>query len=219
MKSSQRWAWIVSLVAATGAALVLAFLLSFGTAGGGFYERHFVWLFWINVAVAVILALTIGLAVLRLAVRLRRGKFGSRLLIKLAAIFGLVGVLPGLLIYVVSYQFVSRSIETWFDVRVEGALESGLTLARTSLETQAREFGNQLRSATAQLADVPDGAAALPLERLRTQIGATDANLWNSSGRLLASAGVSRFEFSPVRPSAQLLRNARALNRRLADLV
>jgi hypothetical protein len=33
----------------------------------------------------------------------------------------LVGVLPGVVIYTVSYQFVARSIETWFDVKVEGA--------------------------------------------------------------------------------------------------
>jgi nitrogen fixation/metabolism regulation signal transduction histidine kinase len=57
---------------------------------------------------------------LRLALRLRRGRFGSKLLLKLAGIFTLVGLLPGLLIYVVSYQFVSRSIESWFDVKVEG---------------------------------------------------------------------------------------------------
>ena len=57
--------------------------------------------------------------------RLRQGKFGSRLLIKLAAIFALVGVVPGVLVYVVSYQFVSRSIESWFDVKVEGALDAG----------------------------------------------------------------------------------------------
>ena len=52
---------------------------------------------------------------------MRRGKFGSRLLIKLAGIFGMLALVPGLMIYTVSYQFVSRSIETWFYVRVEGA--------------------------------------------------------------------------------------------------
>ena len=116
--AAARWTWIVSTVAATGAALVLAFVLSLSTRGGGFYERHFVWLFWVNVAVAGVLVLVIGLAALRLAVRARRGKFGSRLLIKLVGIFTVVGLLPGLVIYTVSYQFVSRSIEAWFDVRV-----------------------------------------------------------------------------------------------------
>ncbi|MDE1948097.1 MAG: PAS domain-containing sensor histidine kinase, partial [Burkholderiales bacterium] len=118
MKTSQRWVWLVSAVAAVGAVLVLAFVISFATSGGGSYEQQFVWLFWINVAVAVLLLLVIGLAALRLVLRVRRGKFGSRLLIKLAAMFALVGLLPGLVIYTVSYQFVSRSIEAWFDLRV-----------------------------------------------------------------------------------------------------
>ena len=205
-----RWTLRLAAVTMLVGGLVLVFLLVQATNNRLLYERYFTRLLWVNIAAAAVLALVILWGVYRLLSRLRRGKFGSRLLIKLAAIFGLVGVLPGLLIYGVSYQFVSRSIETWFDVKVEGALESGLTLARSSLETQAREFGNQLRGAATLLADTPDAAAALPLERLRAQIGATDANLWSSSGRLIASAGLSRFDLSPTKPSAQLLRNVRA---------
>ena len=78
---------------------------------------------------------------------LRRGKFGSRLLVKLAAIFALVGLLPGVLIYVVSYQFVSRSIESWFDVKVEGALDAGLNLGRTTLDTLSSDLAAKSRSA------------------------------------------------------------------------
>ena len=44
--NSAQWAWIVATVAATGAGLVLAFVLSFSGAEGGTYERHFVWLFF-----------------------------------------------------------------------------------------------------------------------------------------------------------------------------
>ena len=205
-----RWALRLAAVTMLVGGVVLIFLLVQATNNRLLYERYYARLLWVNIAAAAVLALVILWGVFRLLSRLRRGKFGSRLLIKLAAIFGLVGVLPGLLIYGVSYQFVSRSIETWFDVKVEGALESGLTLARSSLETQAREFGNQLRSGAAQLAEAPDNAAALPLERLRTQIGATDANLWSSSGRLIASAGLSRFDLSPAKPTPQMLRNVRA---------
>ncbi len=93
---------------------------------------------------------------------------------------------------------------------MEGALESGLTLARTSLETQARDFGNQLRAASAAVAETPDALAALPLEHLRNQLGASDVTLWSGTGRLIASAGQSRFELTPERPSAQMLRNLRA---------
>ena len=112
MSKSARWALLVSLIAVVGISLLLVYLLSLGTAGRGL-ERHFVWLFWVNVAVGGLLLLTIGLAAARLLVRLRQRKFGSRLLAKLAGIFAMVGVLPGLLIYTVSYQFVSRSIDSW----------------------------------------------------------------------------------------------------------
>ncbi len=190
--------------------LLLVFLLIQATNNRQLYERYYAPLYAVNLTVAGTLALVILWGIYRLVRRLRSGKFGSRLLIKLAAVFGLVGVLPGLLIYGVSYQFVSRSIESWFDVRVEGALDSGLNLARTSLEAQAREFGNQLRTAAAGLAETPDAVAAVPLERLRLQLGATDATLWSAgNGRLIASAGSSRFELNPERPSTQAWRNVR----------
>ena len=121
-------------------------------------------------AAATVLALVILWGVFRLLSRLRRGKFGSRLLIKLAAIFGLVGVVPGLLIYVVSYQFVSRSIESWFDVKVEGALASGVSLASSTLETVANDMANNTRTAGLQLSQLSDAGAALMLERKANQL-------------------------------------------------
>jgi nitrogen fixation/metabolism regulation signal transduction histidine kinase len=95
----------------------------------------------LNVALASLLLAVIVWLVLRMAVRLRRGKFGSRLLVKLAAIFALVGLLPGVMIYVVSFQFVNRSIESWFDVRVESALNAGLQLGRLTLDRIGRRPG------------------------------------------------------------------------------
>ncbi|MBE2264308.1 MAG: HAMP domain-containing protein [Burkholderiaceae bacterium] len=209
-KRIRRWAMGLGIAGMVIGGLILIFLLAQATNNRLLYERYYARLFAVNVTVAVVLVLVILWGVYRLISRLYRGKFGSRLLIKLAAIFGLVGVLPGLLIYVVSYQFVSRSIESWFDVKVEGALDAGLTLARTSLETQARDFGNQLRAASTVLADTPDALAAVPLDQLRVQLGATDVTLFTASGRLIASAGQSRFELTPDRPSPQMLRNLRA---------
>src|SRR5438132_1551158 len=121
MTKANRWAWLISLVAITGAVMVLAFLLSIATGNRAFYERHYPWLFWVNTAVAGFLVLVIGIAALRLLLRVKRGKFGSRLLLKLAAIFALVGVIPGVLIYTVSYQFVSRS--TRVTTQLEGLEE------------------------------------------------------------------------------------------------
>ena len=141
MTQVNRWGWMVSLVALTAAGLVLFFLLSIATGNRAAYETYYVWLFWVNVAVALLLLVVILVAVVRLQLRVRGGRFGSRLLLRLVGIFAFVGVVPGVLIYTVSYQFVSRSIESWFDVKVEGALDAGLNLGRDTIEAQVKELG------------------------------------------------------------------------------
>ncbi|MDZ7591576.1 MAG: ATP-binding protein [Rubrivivax sp.] len=209
MTASARWGWIVALVAGTGAALVLAFVLSFSSQGGGFYERHFVWLFWLNLAAAVLLTLVITVVGLRLLLRLRRGKFGSRLLLKLAGIFAVVGLLPGMVIYTVSYQFVSRSIEAWFDVKVAGALDSGLALGKDTLAALANDLRGKALVAAERLAESP-AVSPLVLERLRVQIGASTAALLAANGQVLVSAGGDAGAGPPERPAALLLGQARA---------
>jgi len=133
-----RWAIAVGVAVVIGIGIVLMFLLTQATNNREFYERNYGRLFVLNMVVAGVLLAVILWVFVRLASRLRRGKFGSRLLVKLAAIFALVGLVPGALIYVVSYQFVSRSIETWFDVKVEGALDSGLNLGRVRAAVNER---------------------------------------------------------------------------------
>ncbi|MFZ2295614.1 MAG: PAS domain-containing sensor histidine kinase, partial [Polaromonas sp.] len=211
LKSRKAFRWTVGvgvgIVVALG--LVLLFLLTQATGNRELYERNFALLFGLNVAVAGLLLLVIGWMALRLGLRLRRGRFGSRLLVKLAAIFALVGLMPGLMIYVVSYQFVSRSIESWFDVEVEGALAAGLNLGRATLDTLAADLANKTRQAATEMAETPDTLAGLALERLRDQLSASDVVLWSASGQLIASAGESRFLLQPERPSVQQLRSAR----------
>lgn len=170
---TNRWTWILLGLTVTGLAMVLAFLLAFATQNRERYEPYFEWLFWANVTVASLLGLVILLALLRLAMRIKRRKFGNQLLLKLVGIFATVALLPGLLIYGVSYQFVSRSIETWFDVRVEGALEAGLNLGRTTIDTLKQDLSNQTQLAAERLANAEQSASPLlSLERLREQLSA-----------------------------------------------
>jgi nitrogen fixation/metabolism regulation signal transduction histidine kinase len=204
--------WAVGVIAAlvTAIGLVLMFLLAAATNNRALYERNYARLFGVNVVVAVLLMLVIGWVAFRLVRRLRQGKFGSRLLIKLAAIFALVGVVPGVLVYFVSYQFVSRSIESWFDVKVEGALDAGLNLGRATLDSLAADLAAKTRTASSQLADVPEASAGLVLERIRDQLGASDVVLWTGAGQVVAGAGTSRFQINPERPTPQQFRQVRA---------
>lgn len=208
--ASRRWAWMAALVFMTGVALVLMFMLALATGNRATYERHFTWLAIVNLTVAGLLLAVIAWLLARLAGRWRRGKFGSRLLAKLAVIFAVVGFVPGLLIYTVSYQFVSRSIESWFDVRVESALSAGLSLGRTALDTLTADVSAKTRLAADELARQSETPGGITLERMRLRLGATDLVLWSASGATLGSAGESRFSLRPERPGAAQQRAARS---------
>jgi nitrogen fixation/metabolism regulation signal transduction histidine kinase len=133
-------------------AILLLVLLAMASANTEFFERYYSWLYSANVAVAGIFMLIVGALIALIAVRLRQRRFGTRLLAKIAIFFALVGVLPGGIIYLVSLQFASRSIESWFDVNVETALDAGLSLGRgmldnslTDLKAKGRSVSNKRR--------------------------------------------------------------------------
>lgn len=203
-----RGVWVVALAATTAAALVLTFLLAIATNNREFYERYYNGLLWANVVIATVLVGVIAVGAVRLAARVLRGRFGSRLLLRLAAIFGVVAVVPGALVYTVSYQFVSRSIESWFDVRVEGALEAGLNLGRGTLDTLVNDLAGKTRVAAERLGEAPERQQPLALERLREQLTAQDVAVLGAAGQVLSSAGAAAV-LAPERPGLALLRQAR----------
>ena len=211
-RSSLRWTVLIALLAIGGTGLVLAFLLSIATNNRALYERHYEWLLWVNIGVAMLLGLVIAIALAQLVRRMRHGKFGSRLLVKLAAIFAFVGVVPGMLIYGVSYQFVARSIESWFDVEVEGALESGLNLGRTTLQLLVNDVAAKTRLAAESGAETGGRMQLLMLERVREQMSAQSVAVLSSGGQVLASAGGAvGAAMLPDRPTASMMRQARNL--------
>ncbi len=210
MTKQARWAWALSAVVVTALVLVVAFVLALTGEVARITENQVLWLFRINVAVAGLLALVIVIAAVRLAVRTHRRKFGSLLLTKLAGIFALVGVVPGLLLYLVSYQFVSRSIESWFDERVQIALDAGLSLGKTTLDDAVAEAGRRTREAAQRLAEGDELPSARALERLREQLQAQELAILGAQGQVLSSASAGPAQgLLPERPAAANLRQAR----------
>ena len=203
--NQKRMGWALGVVtfAVLALCLVLLFLLTQATQRWELYEQNYELLFVVNAVVAGALLLVIGWAGFRLVQRLRAGKFGSRLLLKLAAIFALIGIVPGILIYTVSYQFVSRSIESWFDVKVEGALDAGLNLGRATIDNLSQELSYKVKSASVLVANVSagDGAEIPNLEKIRELSNADDVVLWSSELKPLASVGASKYDLFPEQPS------------------
>ncbi|NDG14274.1 MAG: HAMP domain-containing protein [Betaproteobacteria bacterium] len=120
-----------------------------------------------------------------------------------------LNILPGILIYAVSYQFVTRSIEVWFDNKVEVALDAGLNLSRSTLESLASELVTGVRSAGNNMTPSSRTEWSVTLEKARDQLGATEISLWQGNVQLVASVSESGFSLQPERPGASEWRQVR----------
>src|SRR5581483_12400109 len=132
-----------------------------------------------------VLMVLVGYQLLMLRRRLRARVFGSKLALRLVLLFSLVAVLPGALVYAVSVQFLGRSIESWFDVRVDRALEGGLTISRNVLDFLLKDTTNKATQIAVSLADAGSSNMASRLNRLAEQAGVAEAAIFTTSGNVV----------------------------------
>nr|WP_155463836.1 ATP-binding protein [Duganella radicis] len=172
---------------------ILLFLLASASDNSGFFDRYYGWLLGLNAAVAVSLLLLVAVSLFRLYARFKAGKFGSRLMTRLVLLFAAIGVLPGLVIFLVSVQFVSHSIESWFNVPVEQALESGINLSRAGLDRAVGELTVTATRTVQELADRPFGTERATLAAVvKGEPGMLNAIIVDAEGGLVVSARASR---------------------------
>ena len=188
---------------------ILLFLLASASANTALFAHHYPWLLGLNAIVALSLFVLIVWQVRDLWQEHHAKVFGSRLKLRLMLMFGLMAVLPGVLIYGVSVQFVTKSIETWFDVRVEKALESGLNLGREALESLRSDLTEKARNMALDLSDSVEASPRLALSRLREQAAVQSAALYAANGQLLATATSELSAPLPIQPSAELVSRVR----------
>ena len=145
-----------ALVVGSAIASILLFLLASASNNSVFFAHNITWLLGMEIGVAVALLVLVLVAFWRLYSRYKAGKFGSRLMVRLMLLFAGIGILPGLVVFMVSVQFVSHSIESWFDVKIEAALDSGLNLSRAALDEALADLSANAGTVAATLAGQGD---------------------------------------------------------------
>lgn len=196
----------LALAAALGGMLVI--LLASASADTALFARHTPLLIGMNALAALVLLGLVVNQLRRLWRDYRRGVFGARLKSRLLLMLVLMAVLPGALVYAVSMQFAVKSIDSWFDVRVEAALDGGLDLGRGVFDAMQTDLLAKGRSMAYDLADIPSPGAVL-LNRLREQAGVHSATLMTSSGHLVANSSGDLQGLLPALPEGSRLRQAR----------
>ena len=200
------------LAAAALTVAVLLYLLTAASANTQLFDTYYSWILGANVAVGASLFVLVLVLLGRLISRFRRKRFGSRLMTRLVLMFTLMGVLPGMVIYLVSVQFVSRSIESWFNVKVETALESGLTLGRSALDSSLTDLRQKAKSIAAELSELPDSAIAAQLPRMIDRNRITEAAVVSGGGHLIAGTSNTFTKLMPDLPTPSMIARARSMD-------
>jgi len=201
----------ILFIVAAAIGSILLFLLASVSANTAEFGRNYPLLLGLNAVVLVALLILVAVQLRTLWREYRLGVFGSHLKSRLLLMLALMAVLPGALVYGVSLQFAMNSIESWFDVRVDSALEGGLDLGRNVLDSQLAELTDKARGMALDLGDA--GSANVfrvtQINRLREQAGVQTATLLTASGQVLASSSSDPDKLLPDLPSAAQLRQGR----------
>jgi nitrogen fixation/metabolism regulation signal transduction histidine kinase len=197
--------WLLLVLA--GLATIGLFLLATASANTELFARRYDLLLLLNGAMVALLMGLVGYQLWRLRRNLKAGVFGSRLAVRLVLLFALVAVLPGAIVYAVSVQFLGRSIESWFDVRVDRALEGGLNLGRNALDYFLDETRNKAGRIALAMGEQSGASPAAALHRAADEARVHEVALFSSAGSVIAVAGGSAAP--PETPSVTLLRRVR----------
>ena len=162
----------------------------------------------VGVALIVVLMILVGAQLLVTVRRYRAGVFGSKLTVRLILVFILVSLVPGVVMYGISVQFLAGSIESWFDIRVDSALEGGLNLGRANLENGLGELQSKADSMAVSLSYQSTATQVASIDSLRDQAAISEATLFTTKGEVVASSNSGTDSFIPLAPTQSMLRQA-----------
>lgn len=168
--------------------IMLLYLLSSASANTDLFSHNYYILLFMTGMLSVGLASLLGSQIWQLRNKLKQKVYGAKLTLRLVLIFSVIAIMPGLLVYGVSVQFLSKSIESWFDVRVEKALEGGLNLGRSTLENGLSELNEKAHVVALVLAEQEPRRHPRMLKRLVEEGGVHEAEMFDSRGQLQISA-------------------------------
>ena len=192
-------------MAALLAALLVSLFLVSGVQqenGDTSLDDSYLWVLIVTVAALVILLWSIGYRLLRLVRNVRAGAPGARLAARWVRNFLALSMPPALIVFFFSAWFLSSTIDSWFDVRVEAALADSLELGQEFLDTRTLEVRNQLRETLDELSLLQEDGEMLRqalLQRVRAA-GPTELSLVETDGTLVATANINALTGLPERP-------------------
>jgi nitrogen fixation/metabolism regulation signal transduction histidine kinase len=190
-------------------ALISLTLMGEATKDSTRFGELYSWLLAINALGLLILSALILWNLLRLIQQVRTRRAGARLTARLVIVFAILAVTPVVVVYHFSLRFLHEGIDSWFDVRIEQALEDAIELGRTALGIRMREHLKQTQLLASDLNELGNASMALALDDARRLNGASEMTLIGPAGQIVATSSEEPTSIVPNRPSETILMQAR----------
>jgi len=175
-------------VAGVTLVLVSLFLLTQTVQSSDDFDGLQDYILAINIAGGIILLLILIGNLWRLLHDYRENVPGAKLKARMVGMFVGLAVLPLIVVFYFSTQFINRGIDSWFNVQVEEGLDNALTLSRAAIEIRKRQNLYATNKAAIKLTTVPDRQLIFELNLLRRESGASEMTLYGVNNRILATS-------------------------------
>ena len=152
------------------------------------FDRFYLGLLLFNALGLISLSILIILNLKRLIRQLKNRVIGSRMTIRIVILFSLLSVTPVLIVYYFSLDFLHRGIDSWFDLRVEQALDDSLELSRLALDVRMRELLKTTEKIAEELSDANDVELPSRIDLIRDRINADELTLLTRKGVIVVSS-------------------------------
>jgi nitrogen fixation/metabolism regulation signal transduction histidine kinase len=199
----------VSIVTLFGLILLSLQLMSTATQESSELSDMYSWLVLGNSLGSFVLFILIGFNVYSLARELKKREAGSRLTTRMISLFVLLAIAPATIVFYFSVQFLHQSIDSWFNVEIDKAMEDALELSQASLDQRMRWHLKQARYLAREVKGKSQTLITLEMGELREDVGATEMSLFSRQGRVIASNSVDPSDILPKLPSEHIWLQAR----------
>ena len=169
------------------------------------FDRFYLGLLLFNTLGLVSLSILIILNLKRLIHQLKNRVIGSRMTVRIVILFSLLSVTPVLIVYYFSLDFLHRGIDSWFDLRIEQALDDSLELSRLALDVRMRELLNTTEKIAEELSDTNDAELPSHIDQIRDRINADELTLLTRKGAIVVSSSEDMKSLVPNTPEETIL--------------
>ena len=190
--------------------LIASVLLSRAAGNDELFGDFYSALILLNVIGISLLALMSAFQIWRLIGQFRARVLGSRLTLRFVGAFAVLALIPLAVVYYFAVQFLSRGIDSWFDVQIEQALDDALLLGRSSLESIKLDVVDQLRDDADKIQRAESNFEVFQLlDELRQANDFEEMSLHSMSGEILASSSRDSISLIPDVPDERVIRQLR----------